>query len=111
MAMMSPEEFKVFITDKNSDFYEAVSSGNVKKVETKLKENADLAKIKLPNGMLPIHMAASCGHGQVVMLLYRHAENNVVLTKEQKMELFFTAIKNNIFGKATRLSFFPFPKY
>ena len=111
MTIMSPQEFKVLNASEKKKFYVAVSSGDGEKVRTMLEEKPDLVEIKLPNGILPIHMAASCGHHQVVMHLYSFLKHKVdgILTEEEEVKLFFMTLENDMFGKATHLSFFLFP--
>ena len=134
---MSPEEFHVLAADDRRAFCEAVCSGNVGKAKSMLGEKPGLARINLPNGLLPIHMAASWGHRQMLMLLFWTRFDNPTprqkvgfddptprqnvgfddptpeqkvgfddLTWEQKVRLFFTTVKNCIYGKATHFSFF-----
>ena len=109
MTILNAREFKDLNAVENKGFYIAISSGDLKKVKTMLQGKPDLAGTKLPNGMLPIQMAASWGHGKVVMHLYNSPDSKVnQLSEEQKIELFFTALTNNIIGKATHLSSFFF---
>ena len=55
----------------NRGFLLAVSSGNVEGAETELKKFPDkgLTEIKMKNGMLPIHIAASCGQWEMLQRL------------------------------------------
>ena len=101
MTIITPEDFGVLAA--NRAFLMAASSGNVKMARDMLQNNPDLAEIRVENWMLPIHIAASGGHRQIALLLYRSFIRDKFdeLTSEQKVQIFFTTLKNNIFGKAS----------
>ena len=96
---MSAEEMKVLNADENKAFYMAVSSGDVTKARPMLEKNPGLATINIQNGMLPIHMAASYGHRQMLGLLMSRSFEH--LEWEQKVQLFFTTLKNSLYGNET----------
>ena len=101
MTIMTPKDFEVLAA--NAAFLMAASSGNVKMAINMLQHNPDLAEIRVENWMLPIHIAASGGHRQIALLLYRSFIRDKFdkLTPEQRLQIFFTILKNNIFGKAS----------
>ena len=97
---------EVLHDERNGDFFLAVSSGNVEEAEYKLQENPGLAKIKIQNGMLPIHIAALCGQRKTLQRLF-HQPGLDDLEWEQKVQLFFITIKKDMYGNEIHL-FSPF---
>ena len=99
---MRTEDIEVLHDEKNRDFLLAVSSGNIGEAESMLQENPSLAKVRIPNGMVPIHIAASCGQRIMVQRLF-HQPGLDDLEWKQKVQLFFITIKKDMYGNEIHL--------
>ncbi|KAJ4702508.1 Ankyrin repeat family protein [Melia azedarach] len=81
--------------------YFAAASGKVELAQEMMKSNKQIAMIPSKNGSLPIEMAASVGHKEMVDYLYE--ETGHFLTEDNRKELFIRCIETGLYDVASQL--------
>jgi ankyrin repeat protein len=56
-------------TDSRSDIFEAAFRGDMKRATELAEQNPAIAKLRSPDGRLPLHYAAAGGHADMIMFL------------------------------------------
>jgi ankyrin repeat protein len=56
-------------TDSSADIYDAAFRGDIKRATVLAEQNPAVAKLRSPDGRLPLHYAAAGGHADMIMFL------------------------------------------
>ena len=101
---MGVEEMEGRNDDKRA-FCKAVCSGNVEEARSMLSKDSGLAMREIKKGVLPVHMAATCGHHKMLRFLLDQIKLDDLHPK-QRDHLFLTTLKNSMHGNEKQLFFF-----
>ena len=103
---MSERDMEIVKADGNTAFCMAAISGNVKIATILLSKNPGLAWIKGYEDMLPIQLAFSTGQPRMVKFLFeRIREDAHIISFQDVVRLFFSALTNNIYSKLSKFMF------
>lgn len=85
-------------TTNSTALFFAAASGNVELAREMMKDNnKNIAMIRDRNGLLPIHIAASVAHKEMVKHLYKQTKDS--LTDEDRFKLLVILIETDFYGK------------
>ncbi|KAJ4702453.1 Ankyrin repeat family protein [Melia azedarach] len=79
----------------------AAASGKVELAQEMMKKNESIAMVPDRHGTLPIHIAASLGHKEMVNYLYEATGYSLI--EEHRKNLFITCIKTDLYDIALQL--------
>ncbi|KAJ4702459.1 Ankyrin repeat family protein [Melia azedarach] len=79
----------------------AAASGKVELAKVMMEKNKALAMIRDRNEMLPLHMATSLGHKELVKFIYQETKDE--LDNEDRIELLVTLINTDLYEVALEL--------
>lgn len=100
------DDLKVPDAKGNTAFCFAVAAGNMSMAKLMIDTNGTLPQISGGEGMSPLYMAALFGHEEMAFYLYPQFKEKVTNDIRERDGIFFTCIKNDLYGKCFLLLLF-----
>ncbi|XP_050369060.1 ankyrin repeat-containing protein ITN1-like [Argentina anserina] len=103
ISMMDVEDLALQDINDNTALCIAASAGAGDIVQILKEKNKSLLSIRGGKGMTPAYMAVVLGQSEIAWDLYNYAENNTMLEKSDRENLFFSCINNGLYDLALHL--------
>ncbi|KAL9670996.1 hypothetical protein QQ045_008559 [Rhodiola kirilowii] len=103
VSLMNPADIALTNNSNYTALYFAAASGVVDIAKALVEKDENLPFVRGKEGLTPLHVAASSGHRDMVNYLSPLTDLPDILTFEDRVELFISVIKTNLYDVALNM--------